>query len=176
MNRSAPRRRMVAAAAVAVSLLPLAGVPAAAAAVPDREGAQLAALRAATAKYHNVQRAIADGYLPTAECAESPAGAMGYHYLNPDLIGSTDLRRPAVLLYAPSPSGRLKLVAAEYVVFDADGDLSTDHDRPSMFGRGFDGPMPGHVTGMPVHYELHAWVWAHNPDGTFADWNPSLSC
>jgi len=36
--------------------------------------------------------------------------------------------------------------------------------------------MPGHFAGMPVHYDLHVWLWKHNPAGMFAEWNPGLSC
>lgn len=64
----------------------------------------------------------------------------------------------------------------EYLVFDADGDLSTAEDRPTLFGRAFDGPMLGHGPGMPVHYDQHVWLWKHNPNGMFAQWNPTLSC
>ena len=40
----------------------------------------------------------------------------------------------------------------------------------------FDGPMPGHEPGMPVHYDLHAYIWRHNPHGTFTAWNPNVHC
>lgn len=23
---------------------------------------------------------------------------------------------------------------------------------------------------------LHVWVWKHNPNGMFEDWNPNVSC
>ena len=59
---------------------------------------------------------------------------------------------------------------------DADQDLTTDADRPSLFGRGFDGPMPGHDPTMPVHYDLHAWIYTPNPDGMFTPFNPLVSC
>jgi hypothetical protein len=29
---------------------------------------------------------------------------------------------------------------------------------------------------MPVHYDLHVWLYADNPSGLFAPFNPSLSC
>ena len=32
-------------------------------------------------------------------------------------------------------------------------------------------PPPG-----PAFYLTHAWVWANNPAGMFADWNPKVSC
>jgi hypothetical protein len=52
----------------------------------------------------------------------------------------------------------------------------TDNDRPSNLGHAFDGPMPGHEPGIPVHYDLHAWVWRHNPAGGFAAWNSNVHC
>lgn len=42
--------------------------------------------------------------------------------------------------------------------------------------RPFDGPTLGHEPGMPIHHDLHAWVWKHNPAGTFAQFNPRVSC
>jgi hypothetical protein len=33
-----------------------------------------------------------------------------------------------------------------------------------------------HEPGMPVHYDLHAWIWKRNPAGTFAMWNPRVEC
>ena len=36
--------------------------------------------------------------------------------------------------------------------------------------------MTGHSPGMPVHYDLHVWLFDSNPDGVFAPWNPSVSC
>ncbi len=48
--------------------------------------------------------------------------------------------------------------------------------QPELFGKKFDGPMPGHGPGMPVHYDLHAYIWTTNPAGTLATWNPEVSC
>jgi hypothetical protein len=47
---------------------------------------------------------------------------------------------------------------------------------PELFGQAFQGPMPGHFPGMPWHWDLHAWIWANNPNGLFEQWNPALSC
>jgi hypothetical protein len=139
----------------------------------------LAQVRQATAEYHKVSNALADGYVATEHCIAVPGvGGMGYHYLNPALIGdpSIDPLKPEVLLYAPKKNGGLKLVGVEYLVVDADQDLATDSDRPDLFDVPFNGPMLGHEPGMPIHYDLHAWIWKGNPDGLFADFNPKVSC
>lgn len=138
----------------------------------------LAAARRATAKYHNVANAEAAGYINTHECVALPNGAaMGIHFVKPPLFGdgTVSVEEPEILLYVPS-GNRLKLVGLEYWSPDADQDLTTDSDRPFLFGRGFDGPMEGHDPQMPRHYDVHVWVWHGNPDGMFAQFNPSLSC
>lgn len=135
---------------------------------------QLAEVRRATARYHDVRKAVEDGYVAPHECVSSPAGIMGYHYFNPN-IRELDPLRPSILLYVPHGRG-LKLAGVEYFQPDADGDLATDDDRPSLFGRPFDGPMPGHEPGMPVHYDLHAWIWDRNPAGVFNPWHTGRSC
>lgn len=133
---------------------------------------QLAAVRAATAKYHNIDAAIADGYLPTDHCVDQPGSGMGYHYFNPGLAGDlvNDPLQPELLIYVPDGHGGRKLGAVEY--FQAD--MGQAH--PTIFGQRFDGPMDGHEPGMPVHYDLHVWLYERNPDGVFTAWNPAVSC
>jgi hypothetical protein len=141
--------------------------------------AELAKVRAATAKYHSLARAQADGYSVENEpCVVSPDGTMGIHAVNGPLIGdpAIDPLRPELLLYVRAPNGKLRLVGVEYFKVDADQNLMTDGDRPSLFGVPFDGPMAGHAPGMPIHYDLHAWIWHHNPSGMFSQWNPKLHC
>jgi hypothetical protein len=36
--------------------------------------------------------------------------------------------------------------------------------------------MPGHNPTMPVHYDVHVWLFQENPSGFFAPFNPNLSC
>jgi hypothetical protein len=140
------------------------------------EPAGLASIRSATAKYHDVNVALADGYIPVSPCEASPAGTMGIHYLNPGLVGGPiDRLHPQILLYLPTADG-LELVGVEYFRPDADQNLSTSSDRPSLLGQPFNGPMVGHNPQMPIHYDLHVWLWKHNPAGMFAIWNPALSC
>ncbi len=43
-------------------------------------------------------------------------------------------------------------------------------------GHPFEGPMEGHEPGMPIHFDLHAWVYRHNPDGELTSFNPTVRC
>ena len=139
---------------------------------------ELRDVRAAVARYHSFEQAEADGYTGAGEhCVASPAGAMGIHALNPALMAdpAIDPLRPEVLLYVPK-DGKLELVGVEYFKADADQNLGTAGDRPSLFGRAFEGPMPGHSPTMPIQYDLHVWVAEANPSGVFALFNPALTC
>lgn len=150
------------------------------AAASELTGAQRQVIREATRALRDPAVAEAAGYLPTEECAEAPGmGGMGQHWINPGLLldgGRIDPTMPEVLLFAPGQNGRLELLGVEYLAFDGDQDLTTDGDRPTMLGHPLEGPMPGHEEGMPVHYDLHAWVYTHNPSGELAPWNPRVSC
>ncbi|MFJ5552613.1 hypothetical protein [Streptomyces sp. NPDC093225] len=134
---------------------------------------------AATERYVWEPYALNDGWQPDTFCMKDPkgGGAMGIHYWKPENIGSTDPSRPAALLYEDDPrTGERELVGAEWLVPDKDGDLTTAQDRPTIFGQQFNGPMPGHKPGQPVHYDLHVWLWKDNPDGTYKTWNPTVTC
>ncbi|MBE0685465.1 MAG: hypothetical protein IH585_05650 [Anaerolineaceae bacterium] len=141
----------------------------------------LAAVRNATAKYHDVENAVADGFVADHMCVAAPGmGGMGIHYINYERImdPSVSLTEPEVLLYAPSGNG-LKLVGVEYMVgLGAPGDPVPDSADPSpiLFGREFDGPMEGHGPEMPPHYDLHVWIWSPNPSGMFEMFNPNVNC
>jgi hypothetical protein len=137
----------------------------------------LTAARAISDRYHDESAAIADGFTATDHCVEAPGlGGMGYHYVN---FARLDTRlepgRPEVVLYKDGTRGRV-LTGIEYIVVDRDQDLRTDDDRPVLWGHAFDGPMPGHEPGMPVHYDLHVWAWHDNPSSAFSTWNPAISC
>lgn len=147
--------------------------------VPAETRALLRQARRATRVYRDVAAARTAGYAQAGACAEDPKyGAMGIHYENPRYVsdGVLDLTRPELLVYQPTRSGKLRLGALEYFQVDADQDLATDTDRPWLFGMPFDGPMLGHSTEMPIHYDLHVWLYRHNPAGRFAMWNPSVRC
>lgn len=158
---------------------PAAGALAAAAVADD---ALVAAARQATAKYHDVGKAIADGYADPATlagaCLEIPGvGTMGIHAANMGLLMDqvVDPLRPEVLLYVPKKGGGFQLVGIEYLVPLMPGQTELPV-APTVFGQTFEGPMDGHEPGMPRHYDKHVWVWSPNPNGLFAQFNPRLSC
>jgi hypothetical protein len=133
----------------------------------------LALVRAATARFHRVEVAEAAGYVNVnvGECVVHPElGGMGYHFVNFGLVDlELDPVQPEILLYAPSPSGGLKLVAVEYAVPIEPWDALYDHP-PMVLGQHLH---PNPVLGL---YVLHAWIWQNNPAGMFVDWNPTVSC
>ena len=147
---------------------------------PRLTAAQRSQIHQATKHYRDVEMALADGYVPVGGCTELPdVGGMGYHYLNPALAGDdvVDPAQPELLVYQAAEDGRLRLGAVEYFSADADQDVATDDDRPALFDQHpFEGPMPGHEPGMPIHYDLHVWLYRHNPAGQLASWNPSVDC
>lgn len=168
MRHGSRSRAAVGALALVASSLGMAGTAAA------RHGdAGLQAVRAWTAGYQLETAAVADGFARTDECVP----AMGYHYVSLNRLDTRlEPSRPEALLYASGTEGERVLAAAEWIVVDRDQDLTTDDDRPAMFGHPFDGPMPGHLPGMPVHYDLHAYAWIENTSGGFATWNPAITC
>lgn len=168
------RSRALAIAVAAATVAVMAGAGSPATADPGRSGdAGLRAAKAFSAPYQSEAAAIADGFTPTDECVPN----MGYHYVNFDRVDTNfEPSRPEAVLYVDAPGGGRQLAAVEWLVIDADQDLATDDDRPSIFGHPFEGPMLGHGPGMPIHYDLHAYAWVENPDGGFATWNPEITC
>ena len=159
----------------------LAGVAYAATGTTDPQVLRdLAKVRQATAKYHDVNAALADGFIRTPACVESPDGGMGIHFIHPARLmdPAISLLEPEILLYMESGNG-LKLLGVEY--FQGIGAPDTPIPNPTppaavIFGRPLDGPMDAHEPGQPPHYDLHAWVWQGNPSGIFAPFNPNVSC
>jgi hypothetical protein len=131
---------------------------------------QLAMIRRASARYHRLEVAEADGFVPLFGCIDSPGqGAMGWHYVNPERMDGN--------LVLEEPDGRARLLGVEYVVPAAAWEES---DPPEFLGQtllykttvGSHGPEDG----VDPYYEVHAWVWYRNPTGVFADWNPAVIC
>ena len=168
-------KHLAAVTAAALGILGFAGVAAG--------SSTLAAARAGTAAYHNINAALASGYGLSTDadgiaCIDKPgAGAMGIHYVNGALVGdpAENAATPEALVYEPQPNGRLRLVAVEYVVLQSAWDAG-HASPPSLFGQQFTLTPAGNRYGLPPFYELHAWLWKHNPRGMFDDWNSNVTC
>lgn len=140
---------------------------------------ELAAVRAATARFHSLDAAKAAGYGVFYVCTdETGKGAMGQHYVNGGIVGDAvlDPAAPEAVMYEPLPGGGQRLVGVEWFVFQSVWEDAGHTGAPSLFGRSLRlVPAPNRY-GIPSFYQLHAWVWKPNPTGTYQDWNPSVSC
>lgn len=165
----------------------------------------LDAVRAATAKYQDINVALAEGYIPdpgnvceSADMMGRPAemGAMGIHYLRPDLLGITgppdprvrgngthvDFLTPAVLLYEPQEDGSMQLVGVENLVFEDAWVAAGNTAPPSFQGEPWDHMVDDPATawddahGFAPHYDRHVWIYRDNPNGVFAQFNPNVTC
>lgn len=142
-------------------------------------------VRAATAAFRDVVVAEAAGYVATACASGGNEGAMGIHYVNPGLLfnpdgspnGELEVTTPEVLMYEPLADGRLKLIGVEYIVFaEPWDDAHGGGESPVLNGQLFHFSGAPNRYRLPAFYELHVWAWKENPNGTFADWNPRVSC
>lgn len=142
-------------------------------AMADRSIANdLERVRKATKAFQDTAAAHAAGY-PTATMtaclSDSSAGGMGHHFVNRALlVDSLDLERPQILLYAPAPGGKLKLVAVEYII--PYSLHPREAEAPRIFGR------PLRQNDPLKLWNLHVWAWEENPAGLFAEWNPAVHC
>ena len=141
----------------------------AASAAAERERT-IAAVRRATARYHDLNAALADGFVFLSGCEtrgdEGPVGIM-YVHMGRLMDGVLDPALPDALIYAPSRNGRPKLAAAELAV---PYPLWTGSQPPALFGTEFQREDEFGVFG------LHLWVWMNNSEGMFAETNPKVSC
>jgi hypothetical protein len=126
-------------------------------------------VRAANDRFRDVAAAVAEGYAPIPCASGVAGGAMGIHYVNPAYIEDAviDIARPEAVMYEPSADGKMTLIAVEYITTkgpaELQGHLFNFSGAPNRYG-------------LPAFYELHVWAWKPNPDGTFADMNPDVSC
>lgn len=135
------------------------------------------AVRQATESYKNLDKAEEAGYALFHGCVSGPEeGAMGIHFVNSDLVGDglLDPMHPEALLYGYM-NGQATLIGVEYVVI-ADAWHTKNEAPPVLMGQLFNYVSSPNRYGIPAFYELHVWAWERNPRGTFADWNPRVSC
>ena len=107
-------------------------------------------------------------------------GAMGLHYLKGSVLhdGVVDIDDPEIFLYEALPNGKLQLTGVDYLVFKSEWEAIPEHKgvQPSLNGQLFhlfDAP---NRFGLDPFYTLHVWAWKDNPNGTFTNWNPNVSC
>lgn len=143
-------------------------------------GPLVEALRDATRAYRDVQLAEAAGYVSMGTCVNSGGaeGAMGIHYVKGDEVGDGEVKlaQPEVLMFEER-NGRRVLLGAEYIVLaDVWDPAHPDGEVPVLMGQHFDYlPAPNRYR-LPSAYILHVWAWKDNPNGTFSNWNPKVSC
>lgn len=138
----------------------------------------IAEIQTATEAYRELDVAMAAGYAVASPCVASPAGGMGFHYALQPLIDTTvEPSEPELLLYEPLEGGDARLVGVEYMVMAPEWDAS-HASPPSILGQSFDDHRAEETRhGIPFpHYDLHVWAWVPNPSGTFAPFNPDVSC
>jgi hypothetical protein len=130
----------------------------------------LATMRRVTAAYHDLEAAIADGFVLLHPCEERPGeGPVGtvYVHIGRLLDPAIDPALPEALIYEPRENGGPKLVGVEFAMLYGHWN---EPDPPTFFGHSF---QPEEEFGV---YALHAWVWLDNPEGMFAEANPRVSC
>jgi hypothetical protein len=181
------RRLTFAMLPLAMSLLATGGQPTFAGQSPQKASEEktdtsplIDKVRAATARFKDINVALAEGWVQGTPCVSGPeTGAMGVHFVQPSRIAAGVLQadKPEALIYEPLADGAFRLVGVEFIVLAnvwqkqhpaggtpaLEGDLLNYVGAPNRYG-------------LPAFYELHVWAWQHNPMGSFADWNTAVSC
>jgi hypothetical protein len=176
-----------------------------AAAAPGPGEPTLDEVRAATARFRNVEVALAEGYVrdPGNMCDTAPMmgrpaalGGMGIHFFRPDLLGikgppnprvdgdgtHTDFRKPSILIYEPRADGSLELVAVENLVFKKAWHAAGNEGLPTFHGVEYDYMADDPNTAIDEahmfepHYDRHVWLYRPNAAGMFAQFNPTVTC
>ena len=146
----------------------------------DRASPLVQKVRAATARFVDINVALQEQWKPATSCVSGPnGGAMGVHFVLPSRVGDgvLDASAPEALIYEPRADGSMRLVGVEFIVLASDwARLHPDGAAPSV-----DGHLTNYVGapnryGLPAFHELHVWAWEGNPQGSFADWNLQVSC
>lgn len=167
---------------------------------PSEINRQIARLRAVTARYHDLNNALEDGFTVVAPgtCHNGDDGnPVGISYVNIPRFLSPEVNpdEPEFMSYIPTGDGNVRLVGIAF----ANRSLFRDTRPPSTPGYRA-GLFPWQQFVIPAYLEevsgpfslfgqearrtfsgrwlylVTVWPWAPNPNGTFADGNPSLSC
>lgn len=134
------------------------------ASLPAQTVSELTAAKNATARYRNIDSAIADGYADINVVVQN----MGFHYMKASLADTVfNPQNPEILVYNKLQNGKFELVAVEYAVPIP---MMPDH-APEGFTGGTD--VWTYSTTFNL-WLLHAWVWQYNPLGIFVPSNPDV--
>lgn len=129
---------------------------------------QLAQARRATAKYHNIDTAFAEGFIDVNFILPG----VGCHLMNLGRLfdGTFIASEPEIVIYAdctPGQGGKAVLRAIEYAApcgppctLPPPEGFTGDHDVWAVFNDEL--------------WTLHVWVWRNNPDGIFVKINPRI--
>ena len=134
---------------------------------------ELAAARRATAKYHDFQQAVADGFVQATPCIEGE----GIHFRAPDEFPDANLdcvfdpEDPELLHYVPKPNGELQLVGVEYLIPKSCPGLATQ--PPEGFSGDAD-EWESEIGGTV--WALNAFIWRGVPEGVFAFRSDKINC
>jgi hypothetical protein len=171
----------VMATAVMVAAATLSPAHAAVGSGQSPEVRDLAALARATAPYHDVATALADGWSEQPMCMTYPEGfhgeapgTMGNHFYNVAYLtdgGHVEASQPDLLLYEKRQKGSWRLNAVEYVI--PARDLPGTATPPQLFGQQFTFYPEVGAAGI---WGLHVWLWRHNPRGLYVNLSPRVSC
>lgn len=156
----------------------------------------LDAVKAATEKYRDVERARADGYRQVMGALHGT----GAHFVNQQYLdeGGFDVIHPEALLYDRADDGGLELVGVAYML-PRRSDYETpptyfgplaewhDHDfhRPCLTIRTWGHPVTvnspevdcraaGNVFIPPKFWMLHVWLFRPSPEGIFSHENSTI--
>ena len=147
-----------------------------------QENELVQAVRDATERFKGVTSVAGpgEGYELGFGCVSGGEfGAMGMHYINMKLVGDKEIKadEPEIILFEPTRNGGIRITGVDYLVDKEDWESNPDHKGPpELMGQLFhlfDSP---NRFGLKPFYTLHVWAWKENPNGTFVNWNPNVSC
>jgi len=137
--------------------------------VPAAARQELAVARNATARYHDFQQALDDGFVAVSPCIPGE----GIHYRHEFPLDCVfDPANPETLHYVPKENGELQLIGIEYFVprSEACGTLIEPPEGFSGDADEWELEMNG------TAWALNAWVWQGVPDGIFAFRSDKITC
>jgi hypothetical protein len=152
-------------------------------------GQQLAAAKAASARYRDIAVAKAAGYVQVTQFIPG----LGLHLVNLRISQERfDPAKPQILLYEPNRSGGYRLAGVAYaftaespvppVGFAGGTDVWHYHQKLCFLPNGSVTITPnaascraraGVFQGRTA-WLLHAWIWVQNPQGVFTEYNPKV--